>query len=81
MRFRDFLRTSGKKAVKLAFWIAVGTAIGGVLLPRLLFSENFNSTYPPLLLHLLMYAGVGFAASFLVQMLIDGIGLLLKKKR
>ncbi len=69
-----------KKSLKQAIGISIGTAIGGVLLPRLLFQDMFNATYPPIWKHLVMYLAVGYIGSFLVFLLINWVKSKLKSE-
>ena len=62
-----------KKSLKQAIGISVGTAIGGVLLPRLLFPDMFNETYPPIWKQMIIYLAVAYIGSFLVFLLINWI--------
>lgn len=54
-----------KQAFKRALWVSLGVTIGGVLLPRILFPQRYNATYPPLALHALMYFALGYVVCFL----------------
>ncbi len=58
------------QALKQAVWISLGVTIGGVLLPRLLSSQLYNDSYPPLALHMLLYFVAGYAVCFLTTWLI-----------
>jgi len=62
-----------KKALKSAIGISIGTTIGGVILPRILFSELYNNTYPPILEQVPMYFVISYGACFFVQLLIEWI--------
>lgn len=62
-----------KKALKSAIGVSIGTTIGGVILPRILFSELYNNTYPPILEQVLLYFVISYGACFLVQLLIEWI--------
>ena len=59
-----------KKAAKYAVWIAVGTTVGGCLLPRLYFRELYNASWPPVWKEALLYFGMGFVAAFSVLLLL-----------
>lgn len=60
-----------KRALKSAIGVSIGITIGGVVLPRLLFSELYNDTYPPILTQALMYFAVGYFVCFITFLLIE----------
>ena len=65
-----------RQALKRAFGVSLGVTIGGVLLPRLLWTWRYNATFPPLALHVLLY----FVGSFVVCFLVTWLVLFLKSK-
>lgn len=64
---------SVKKSVQMASGIGVGTALGGVIIPRIMHPYLYNETYPPLLRHSLFAFVIGFIVSFLIFIFIEGI--------
>jgi hypothetical protein len=62
-----------KRSVKFAIGPSVGITIGGVIIPRIIFSNLYNETYPPIFVHAGLYFVVGYIASFLVSLLIEWI--------
>ncbi|MDD3242325.1 MAG: hypothetical protein PHD32_01220 [Eubacteriales bacterium] len=58
-------------SLKSAAGIAVGTTIGGCLLPRLFFGNLCNETWPPIWKQAVIYFLVGYLAAFLVFFLIN----------
>lgn len=59
--------------IKSAIGVSIGTTIGGVVLPRILFSEFYNNTYPPIIKQSLMYFVISYTVCFLVSLLIAWI--------
>ncbi len=62
-----------KRALKSAIGVSTGTTIGGVVLPRILFSELYNNTYPPILEQTLLYFVISYGACFIINLLIEWI--------
>ena len=60
-----------KKSLFQAVCLSAGITAGGVVLPRMLYPQRFNATYPPLWAHTLGYFLVGFAACFIIYLLIN----------
>ena len=60
-----------KRALVRAFWIALGTAIGGGLLSRMSFS---NLPQPPIAKQLLVCFAGGYVGAFLVYLLLEIFG-------
>jgi|GEM_PF-1966957 len=60
-----------KRALKSAAGIGIGVMTGSVIIPRLLFSGRYNSTYPPLSIHALQGFLFGYAGSFAVCLLVE----------
>lgn len=52
---------------------SAGITIGGVIIPRIMFSHLYNETYPPVFVQIGLYFVVGYIASFLVSLLIKWI--------
>lgn len=69
-----------KKALKSAIGISIGLTFGGVVLPRLMFPEFYNHTYPPLLKQILIYFLFSYAVCFLTSLLINWIKIKLNKE-
>ncbi len=70
-----------KRALKSAIGVSVGLTIGGVFLPRILFSERYNDTYPPIEVQTLQYLLVSYIVCFLVSLLIEWIRTKFKNMR
>lgn len=64
-----------KRAVKFAIGPSAGITIGGVIIPRIMFSNLYNETYPPIFVQAGLYFVVGYIVSFLVSLLIEWIKL------
>lgn len=62
-----------KRALKFAIGPSVGITIGGIIIPRIMFSNLYNETYPPILVQACLYFVVGYAVSFLVSLLIEWV--------
>lgn len=62
-----------KKALKSAIGVSIGVTAGSVVLPRILFSERYNNTYPPILEQTLLYLAVSYGVCFFVYLLIEWI--------
>ncbi|HCJ56283.1 MAG: hypothetical protein VB122_09045 [Erysipelotrichales bacterium] len=62
-----------KRALKSAIGVSIGTTIGGVVLPRILFFELYNNTYPPILEQTLLYFIISYVVCFFVALLIEWI--------
>ena len=58
-----------KRALIWALGIAFGTALGGVVIPRLIFSNLYSEAHPPIIIHALLYFVVGYIFAFLVILL------------
>ena len=59
-----------KSAAKRAVWFAVGAAILGCTLPRVLFPETLGSAWPPVWKEALLFFISGFIAAFTVLLAI-----------
>lgn len=62
-----------KRALKFAIAPSVGITIGGIIIPRIMFSNLYNETYPPIFVQAGLYFVVGYIVSFLVSLLIEWI--------
>jgi hypothetical protein len=62
-----------KRALKFAIGPSVGITLGGIIIPRIIFPNLYNETYPPILLQACFYFVVGYIVSFLVSLLIEWI--------
>lgn len=60
-----------KRALKAAIGPSLGTVLGGVIIPRLIYPYRYNDTYPPLLIHACQWFLVGYAVSFLVILIFE----------
>lgn len=60
-----------KKSLKQAIWVGVGVSIGGCILPRLLFKELYNNTWPPIWQDAILYFIGGYVGSFLIFLIIN----------
>ena len=69
-----------KRALKFAIGPSVGITLGGVIIPRIMFPNLYNETYPPILLQAGLYFAVGYIVSFLVSMFIEWIKSKAKSK-
>jgi len=61
------------RALKFAMGPSIGITLGGIIIPRIMFSNLYNKTYPPILLHAGLYFAAAYAVSFLVFLLIEWI--------
>ncbi|EHQ91023.1 hypothetical protein DesyoDRAFT_4055 [Desulfosporosinus youngiae DSM 17734] len=68
-----------KRALKFAIGPSIGITIGGILIPRIMFSNLYNETYPSILLHASLYFVVGYIVSLLVFLLIEWVKPKIKK--
>lgn len=59
-----------RKAAKNAVGIAIGTMVGGCILPRIIFRDLYNDTWPPLWKEAILYFATGYVAAFSVLLLI-----------
>jgi len=59
-----------KEALKRAAGMGIGVALGGCILPRLLYPHMYNNTYPPIWQQAILYFAVGYIVSFAVYLLI-----------
>lgn len=62
-----------KRALKFAIGPSVGITLGGIIIPRIIFPNLYNETYPPILFQACFYFVVGYIVSFLVSLLIEWI--------
>ncbi|MDK2808857.1 MAG: hypothetical protein PWP24_1594 [Clostridiales bacterium] len=62
-----------KKSLKSAVGVSIGITLGGCIIPRILFSDLYNNTFPPIWEHALTYLIQGYLVSFLVSLLINWI--------
>jgi len=69
-----------KRALKFAIGPSVGITIGGVIIPRIIFSNLYNKTYPPIFVQASFYFVVGYIVSFLVYLIIEWFKLKMKSK-
>lgn len=69
-----------RRALKFAIGPSVGITIGGVIIPRIMFSNLYNETYPPIFVQAGLYFVVGYIVSFLVSLLIEWMKLKLENK-
>ena len=69
-----------KRALKFAIGPRVGITLGGEIIPRIMFPNLYNETYPPILLQAGLYFAVGYIVSFLVSMFIEWIKSKAKSK-
>jgi hypothetical protein len=60
-----------KRALKFAFGPSIGVTIGGVIIPRIMFSNN--EVYPPIFIHASVYFICGYIMSFLISLLFEWI--------
>jgi putative flippase GtrA len=70
-----------KRALKFAIGPSVGITLGGIIIPRIMFPNLYNETYPPILLQAGIYFVVGYIVSFLVSLLIEWIKLKAESKQ
>ena len=59
-----------KKALKNAIAPGIGGTLGGVVLPKILFGERYNATYPNIVKHVLFRFVVVYISCFLVSLFI-----------
>lgn len=64
-----------KRALKFAIGPSIGVTIGGIIIPRIIFSNLYNATYPPIIVHAGLYFISGYIVSFLVFLLIEWVKL------
>lgn len=62
-----------KRALKFAVGPSIGITLGGIIIPRIMFSNLYNETYPPILVQASMYLIVGYIAAFLVYLFIEWV--------
>ncbi len=62
-----------KRALKFAIGPSIGITLGGVIIPRIMFSKLYNETYPPILVQAGLYLAVGYIVSFLVSLFIEWV--------
>ena len=60
-----------RRALKFAIGPSIGITIAGLVIPWIAYSERYNETYPPILLHAGVYFIIGYIVSFLVCLLIE----------
>ena len=65
-----------KKNLGSALGISLGITLGGVIIPRIYFTPQAFTTYPPLLHHILLYFTTTFLASFIFFVLMEKLGKL-----
>lgn len=70
-----------KRALKFAVGPSIGVTIGGIIIPRIVFSNIYNKTYPPIFVQAGLYLVAGYIVSFLVSMIIEWIKLKAKSKQ
>jgi putative flippase GtrA len=68
-----------KRALKFAIWPSVGVTIGLIIIPRIMFSNLYNETFPPIFVQACLNFIVGYIVSFLLFLLIEWIKLKAKK--
>jgi hypothetical protein len=69
-----------KRSLKAAIGVSVGITIGGIIIPRVfMFPHLYNDTYPPILVHSIMYFVVSYVACFLFFLLFEWIKFKLKR--
>ena len=64
-----------KRALKFAIGPSIGITLGGIIIPRIMFPNLYNETYPPILVQAGLYFVVGYIVSFLVSLFIEWIKL------
>lgn len=57
-----------RRALKFAIGPSVGITLGGLIIPRIVFPNQYNETYPPILEYAGLYFVVGYMVSFLVSL-------------
>lgn len=62
-----------KRSLKFAIVPSLGVTIGGVIIPRIVFSNLYTETYPPIFVHTGLYFVVGYITSFLISLFIEWI--------
>lgn len=62
-----------KRALKFAIGPSIGITLGGIIIPRIMFPNLYNETYPPILVQAGLYFVVGYIVSLLVSLLIEWI--------
>ncbi len=60
-----------RRALKFAIGPSIGITLGGILIPRIMFSNLYNDTYPPIIEQAILYLVVGYLVSFLVFLFIE----------
>lgn len=70
-----------KRALKFAIGPSVGITIGGIIIPRIMFSNLYNETYPSIPVQACLYFVVGYAVSFLVSLLIEWVESKMESKQ
>lgn len=70
-----------KRAYKFAIGPSIGITIGGIIIPRIMFSSLYNETYPPIFVQAGQYFVVGYIVCFLVSLFIEWIKLKLESKQ
>ncbi|KXL52802.1 hypothetical protein CLNEO_18240 [Anaerotignum neopropionicum] len=68
-----------RKSLKSAIGISIGVAIGKCILPRLIFTELYNDTYPPIWKQAILSLVVGYITAFLVVLFFNWIKSLSSK--
>lgn len=69
-----------KRALKFAIGPSIGITIGSIIIPRIMFSNLYNETYPPILVQACLYFVVGYIVCFLVSLFIEWIKSKVKSK-
>lgn len=68
-----------KRSLKAAIGVSAGMTIGGIIIPRIfLFPKLYNETFPPILVHSIMFFVGSYIVSFLFFLLIEWIKSKLK---
>lgn len=62
-----------KRAFKFAIGPSLGITLGGIIITRIMFSNLYNETYPPILVQAGLYFVVGYIICFLVSLFIEWI--------
>jgi O-antigen/teichoic acid export membrane protein len=62
-----------RRALKFAIGPSIGITLGGIIIPRIMFPNLYNETYPSILVHAVLYFAVGYIVSFLVALLIEWV--------
>jgi len=61
------------RALKFAIGPSLGLTIGGIIIPRIMFANRYNQTYPPMLVHAGLYFVTGYIVSCVIFLFIEWV--------